>query len=57
MSDKTVTGPPPWWRYYEPPRWFPRWLHRLACTHCRGLERYGRQLMREWRTGPKGGAA
>jgi hypothetical protein len=40
------TGPPPWWRYYEPPRWFPAWLHRLACTHCRGLNRYGRQQLR-----------
>lgn len=38
--------PPPWWRYYEPPRWFPAWLHRLACTHCRGLNRYGREQLR-----------
>jgi hypothetical protein len=39
----------PWWRYYEPPRWFPDWLHRLACTHCRGIVRYCRDYERRER--------
>jgi hypothetical protein len=42
MSDKTgikpdITRRPPWWQWFEPPQWFPKWLHVLACTHCRGL--------------------
>ena len=28
---------PPWWRWYEPPRWFPDWLHLRTCTFCRGM--------------------
>ena len=28
---------PPWWAYFEPPRWFPGWLHLLTCTHCRNI--------------------
>jgi hypothetical protein len=39
-------GRPPWWRYYEPPRWFPDWLHMLVCTHCRATMRYLRELDR-----------
>ena len=35
--------------YFESPRWFPARLHRLTCTHCRGLNRYGRQQLREAR--------
>lgn len=38
-----VSNKPPWWRWYEPPRWFPDWLHMLACTHCRGISRYVRK--------------
>jgi hypothetical protein len=41
-----TNGPPPWWRWYEPPRWFPRWLHLAACTHCRAMSRYVRDQER-----------
>lgn len=34
---------PPWWRYYEPPRWVPKWLHLIVCTHCRGMRAYARK--------------
>jgi hypothetical protein len=34
---------PPWWRWYEPPRWFPGWLHLRTCTFCRGITRYVRE--------------
>jgi hypothetical protein len=33
----TDTSKPPWWVWFEPPTWFPRWLHLLTCTYCRGL--------------------
>jgi hypothetical protein len=35
---------PPWWRWFEPPAWWPGWLHRITCTHCRGLAAYVRSL-------------
>lgn len=38
---------PPWWRWYEPPRWFPGWLHMLTCTYCRGIVRYCRDEERK----------
>jgi len=31
---------PPWWRWYEPPSWWPGRLHAATCTHCRHLARY-----------------
>ena len=37
-------GQPPWWRWFEPPLWWPDWLHKLACTYCRGLRRYAKGL-------------
>ena len=40
-GEKPTQKPPPW-RWYEPPRWFPAWLHRLTCTFCRGMSTYGR---------------
>ena len=40
----TVTGKPPWWRWYEPPGCWPGWLHKLTCTYCRGFARYVRKL-------------
>jgi hypothetical protein len=40
---------PPWWRWYEPPRWFPNWLHMRTCTFCRGIVRYCREQERAWR--------
>jgi hypothetical protein len=49
MSD--TAGPPPWWRWYEPPRWFPDWLHMRTCTFCRGGMRWVRQQERERRAG------
>jgi hypothetical protein len=33
-------GRPPWWVWFEPPRWWPRWLHLRACTFCRGRVAY-----------------
>ena len=45
MTDKK-TGKPPWWVWYEPPRWFPAWLHRATCTYCRGMAGYARDLKR-----------
>lgn len=41
-----LTGPPPWWHWFEPPRWFPGWLHRAACTWCRDMSRYVREQER-----------
>lgn len=41
-----VAGPPPWWRWFEPPKSWPRWLHLLTCTFCREMGRYGRELRR-----------
>lgn len=35
--------PPPWWRWYEPPRWVRSWLHLIVCTHCR----HGMRSLRE----------
>lgn len=40
-------GKPPWGRWYEPPRWFPAWLHLHACTFCRGMNGYVREQARE----------
>ena len=41
-----LPGQPPWWRWFEPPPWFPKWLHLLTCTYCHGLRRYGCELKR-----------
>lgn len=38
---------PPWWRWYEPPRWFPKRLHLLTCTFCQGISAYVRDQDRQ----------
>jgi hypothetical protein len=38
-----VASRPPWWRWYEPPRWWPKWLHVRTCTHCRGASAWVRE--------------
>lgn len=40
-------GKPPWWRWFEPPDWFPVWLHLLTCTYCRGFRAHVREQRRE----------
>lgn len=37
MSASAKSTAPPWWAWYEPPRWFPKWLHLMTCTFCRGM--------------------
>jgi hypothetical protein len=34
---------PPWWVWFEPPQWWPRWLHEATCTFCR----HGRKWVKE----------
>ena len=50
----TEARKPPWWRWYEPPRWFPGWLHRRTCTFCRGMSRHVREQRRERRAVARG---
>lgn len=37
-----ANGRPPWWRWFEPPRWWPKWLHLQTCTYCRGVRAHFR---------------
>ncbi len=46
ITTQKLQSKPPWWRWYEPPPWWPGWLHALTCTHCRHLARHVRELRR-----------
>lgn len=36
------TRKPPFWQWYEPGPWCPKWLHMRLCTFCRGGDAYVR---------------